>query len=156
MKTTVHHIFSLCLLACLALFVSSCKKEDDKTPTVQEKVTGINIALNSEKKGALDVDVSFKDAKGLEGKTSAEAIIMDANSTYTGALSLEDASKNPAKDVTADYEVSFHSSSPGVVFSINGRDLTVETSTPVVGTLHMDLKRGGKTQRISFPLTVRE
>jgi hypothetical protein len=156
MKTTLQHFFSLCLLACIVLLASSCKKENDKAPAAQEKVTGISLALTSEQKGVLDVSLDFNDSNGLAGKTSPNTVTLDANTTYTGTLMLEDASKSPAKDVTADYEVSFQAEGTGVSISKSGEGLSVETGDATAGTLHMDLKRNGQTQRVSFPLTVRE
>lgn len=145
-----------CLLCSMVLVAVACKKEEDKAPAVQDKVTGIRVALTSEQKGVLDVNVNFHDTEGLAGKSSPNAITLDANTTYTGALLLEDASKSPARDVTAAYEVSFHAMSAGVAISQRGQELSVETGSAVSGTLHVDLKRNGQTLRVSFPLVVRE
>lgn len=159
-KFKLQHFLSLCLFCCIALLSIACKKEDKPEPAVeQKKVTGLNMMFSSSQKGVQDVTVLFNDASGLAGKTSPYVITLDANATYTGSLALEDATQNPPKSVTGDYQVTFQVANVDATFSMSGQQVQITTraaSTGSNGMLHVELKQGSQVQKVSFPLMVRQ
>ncbi|MCX2739067.1 hypothetical protein [Pontibacter anaerobius] len=159
-KMNVRQLLSLCLLCGITLLGIACKKDDKATPTVEQaKVTGLSMMLSSDQKGIQDVNVLFKDATGLGGKTSPNVITLDANTIYTGTLALEDATQSPAKVVTTDYQVTFQVASADATFSMSGQEVQITTraaSTGSNGMLHVELKQGSQVQKVSFPLMVRQ
>jgi hypothetical protein len=159
-KRHVQQLLSLCLLCGITLLSIACKKDDKPEPAMeQKKVTGLSMMLSSDQKGKQDVNILFTDASGLEGKTSPNAITLDANTTYTGTIALEDATQSPVKVVTADYQVTFQVSNADAVFSMSGQQVQVTTkaaSTGAAGVLRVELKQGSQVQRVSFPLMIRQ
>jgi hypothetical protein len=156
----VRQMLSLCLLFGMMLLSIACKKSDNPAPTVvQKKVTLLSMTLSSDQKGKQDVHVLFNDARGLENKTSPNAITLDANTTYTGAVILEDATQTPAKVVTTDYLVTFQVANADATFSMSGQEVQATAraaSTGTAGMLHVELKQGTQTMKVSFPLVVRQ
>lgn len=159
-KIKLQHFLSFCLICGMALMSAACKKEDKPAPAVeQKKVTGLGMLFSSSQKGIQDVTVLFNDTGGLAGKTSPQAIILDANTTYTGTIALEDASQNPLKAVTGDYQVTFQVANADATFNMSGQEFQVTTkaaSTGANGLLHVELKQGSQMQKISFPLMIRQ
>jgi hypothetical protein len=159
-KMNIQQLLSLYLLCGITLLSIACKKDDKATPAVeQKKVTKLNMMLTSDQKGIQDVNVFFNEAAGVGGKTSPNAITLDANTIYTGTLALEDATQSPAKVVTADYQVSFQVSNADATFSMSGQEIQVTTraaSTGSNGMLQVELTQGGQVQKVSFPLMVRQ
>ncbi|WP_162055523.1 hypothetical protein [Pontibacter pamirensis] len=159
MKNRLQQFLSLCLVCSMTLLNAACKKDDKASPAEQAKVTGISIALTSAQKGRQDVSVEFSDLNGLSGKTSPNTITLDANTSYTGTLILEDANQTPVSNVTTEYDASFHVTNASVTFSKNGQEIQVETTTATsgsAGTVHVELRQNGQTQQVSFPIMVRD
>jgi hypothetical protein len=155
----LQQLLAICLFCGLALLSIACKEDKPEPSVEQKKVTGLNMVLTSDEKGVADVTVDFNDAGGLAGKTSPNAITLDDNATYTGSLALEDATQNPPKSVTGDYQVTFQVTNANATFNMSAQVLQVTTgaaSTGTSGMLHVELKRDGQTQKVSFPLMVRQ
>lgn len=159
MRNTIQNLMSLSLLLSMAVLTASCKKDENKPSPDKAKVTGISIELTSDQKGVNDVNFGYTDPAGVGGKTASGLITLDANASYNGTISLEDASQSPAKNVTADYQVTFQVANADATFSMSGQAVQVTTraaSTGTGGTLQVELKLNGQSQKVTFPLMVRQ
>jgi len=155
MKNSLHRFFTMTLLGTFALLTVACDK-DDAPAAPQEKVTGISLALTGDDKGTLDVSVAFNDPAGIDGKRATSVLTLKANTSYTGSLSLVDASKTPTEDVTGDYTLSFDSNADVTVMQ-HTDELHMQTGTATAGNtgeFKIMLTKDGKTQQVIFPLLI--
>ena len=159
MKKSYQQFLSLVLLCGTLFLTAACKKEETTPATDEAKVTGITFLLAPLQKGKQDVNIEFSAPDGVDGKQSPNAIVLDTNTEYSGKVILTDQSKSSQEDVTADYAVSFHAVNADASFSGSSQQLQVTAGAVTTGSngvLHIDLKRAGQTERVSFPLIVRE
>lgn len=159
MKTFLKFPFALLMLFTLVVTVVSCKDDDgDDKPdnTVQETVTSLNLRLDAPK-GKQDVAVLFTNPEGINGKTATNTLTLDANTLYTGTITLEDETKTPKADVSNQYTVSYQVIGSDVSIIANGLQPQVQTraTTTTNATLIITLIKGSTTLSTTFPLVIR-
>jgi len=94
--------FLLALFAVLFISVTSCKDDDDIVdPPEEELITDLVYTLTST--SGATVVLSFSDPDGDGGNApTITGGTLSANTTYTGAIVLTNASETPAEDITAE------------------------------------------------------
>lgn len=91
--------YSLVLALCLAIFFSSCKK-DPTVPNEQEVITTLTYTL-SPFGGGDAVVFTFRDIDGDGGDAPViTAGNLQANTTYSGAITLQNEQAEPVDDIT--------------------------------------------------------
>jgi hypothetical protein len=114
--------------------LSSCSDDhDDDHGSEEELITTVTYTLTS---GTDVVTLKFQDLDGEGGEagtfTPLNGATLNANTTYTGVLKLENATKSPAEDITL--EVKAEGDEHEFFFASSITDLTVEkTDTDVNG-----------------------
>lgn len=96
---------ALLISFCLTLIIfSSCKQEDPVIPNEEELITTVTYSL-VHSTTMETVNLVFTD---LDGDGGDEPVItsgtLEANSTYTGALTLLNEAEDPAEDITLEIE----------------------------------------------------
>ncbi|GEO07186.1 hypothetical protein AAE02nite_48500 [Adhaeribacter aerolatus] len=136
----------------------SCKEKKTVPPAEEAgKITAVLFDFLAEGKGKQDVSVQFRDADGINNKQSATPIRFQANTTYTGKITLLDESKTPAAEVTSSYNITYKVTGPKVTITKNNQQLTVETeaaTTNADGVLRIEMKQGTDVQNVSFPVLI--
>ncbi|WP_026464353.1 hypothetical protein [Adhaeribacter aquaticus] len=151
------YFFKSCLIGGLVLSVFSCKKEKEEPGpggTTSDTITRFQLALDAPK-GKLDAVAFFTDPNGISNQTAVTSVTVDANTIYTGTLTLEDESKTPKATVTKNYTVSYRIT--GIDATITGGATpTLTTKSTGDGTLNVTLTKADKSKSIAFPITVRQ
>jgi hypothetical protein len=145
------------LLGALLLGTISCK-EDNEPIVKAQKVTTVSLQLNAEGKGKTDVSFTFKDLNGVIGKTAESPLVLDANTTYTGTILLEDESVSPKRNVSATFDISYWVGNANVSVTENSGALTVvvgNATTSTDGQLRIRLTENAQSSDVMFPLLVR-
>lgn len=98
-KALVYTLFSLLLLGLI-----SCEKDDPVIPNEEEVITTLNYVLTSTTDQSM-VTFSFQDLDGDGGDTPVvSAGTLDANTTYTGEVTLLNEQESPAENITLEVE----------------------------------------------------
>jgi thiol:disulfide interchange protein len=138
--------------------VFSCKEKKTEKPVVEAgKITAIMFDFLAEGKGKQDVSVQFRDNDGINNKQSATPLRFQANTTYTGKITLLDESQTPADEVTSDYNITYQVNDKTVIITKNGQQLRVETGEATTNTdvvLRIEMKQDTDVQNVSFPVLV--
>lgn len=185
MKKPLFRPFLAALLLAAPLFATSCKddKEDPTPDDENELITTVRYTLTPTGGGSA-VTVEYKDLDGAGGNApTIGSLTLAPNTTYTGAVSFLDESKNPASDITAEvnaenYEhLVVYTPAPMGLVSVTRTDrdrnnLEVGLATRLVttaaasGTLKITLRHqpgtkngsdtpGSTDAEVTFPVTVR-
>ncbi|SFQ30387.1 hypothetical protein [Hymenobacter arizonensis] len=172
------------LLLALPLTFSACKKDKDPEPEDDnEQITTVTYVLTPTTAGAPTATFTWRDIDGAGGNApTITSTNLRANTTYTGAITLSDETKNPMADVTkevaeeSDEHLFIYQSTPPSLLTITRTDLDknnlqIGLATRVVtnaagnGTLKITLRHqpGSKTGsetagdvdvEVTFPVTV--
>lgn len=157
MKLNFNSFLTLLILSSLCLLALSCKKKKKEEVAPEDKVTSLNLILDAPK-GKQDVILFFNDVTGIAGKTAPSTVTLDANTLYTGTITLEDESVPPKKDVTNDFSVTYRVTGADVTVTANGKTPQVQTKNPSANTdafLEVILTKNNKNNTTKFPLVVR-
>ncbi|WP_400192522.1 hypothetical protein [Hymenobacter sp. B81] len=185
MKKPFFRPFLAALLLTAPLLATSCKddKENPQPDDENELITTVRYTLTPVSGGA-PVTVEYKDLDGDGGNApTIGTLTLAANTTYTGAISFLDESKNPAQDLTtevsaeSDEHLVVYTAAPANLLTITRTDrdakslevgLTTRlvTTTAATGTLQVKLRHqpgskngqaepGSSDAEATFPVTVR-
>ncbi|HEY8387586.1 MAG TPA: hypothetical protein VIK74_03230 [Parasegetibacter sp.] len=115
----------LVFISIVLMSVSSCKKEKMELDE-EELITTVHLTFFETGTGNTSV-VTFRDTDGEGGNPPSEFddIVLNANKTYTCAISVLNESVNPADDVTA--EIMNESENHQFYFIVTGVPVTVTT-----------------------------
>ena len=114
--------YSWALLAVLFLAFSSCKDDDPVEEPDEEVITNLNFVLTPTSGSA--VTMTFEDLDGDGG--NAPTIVggtLQANTVYTGAITLSNESETPAEDITE--EIAEEDEEHQFFFAVSGVNATV-------------------------------
>ncbi|SHK05361.1 hypothetical protein [Hymenobacter psychrotolerans] len=116
----------LALLVGAPLF-SACKddNEDPKPDADNEQITTVTYTLTPQG-GGTPVSIQYRDPDGdggTAGTITPATLTLAPNTTYTGTLKLEDETKTPAENITA--EILAESDEHVFVFAPTGVNLTI-------------------------------
>ena len=156
MKNRISFFLIVLLISNLSLSVISCKKKKKEEVTPAEIVTSLNLTLDAPK-GKQDVIALFNDMAGVNNKTAPTTLTLDANTLYTGTITLEDESVTPKKDVSDDYTITYRATGTDLTIT-NGKTPQVTTRSTTSATnasLEIILTKNGNTSTVKFPLVVR-
>jgi thiol:disulfide interchange protein len=146
------------LLMVLLQGVFACEEDKPEPPVDEaEKITAIMFDFLAEGKGKQDVSVQFRDNDGINGKQSSTPLRLQANTTYTGKITLLNESQTPNNEVTSDYTITYQESGTGIIITKNGQQLRVETkaaTTNTDGLLRIEMKQNNNVQNVSFPVLI--
>jgi hypothetical protein len=185
MKKTSFRPFLAALLLATPLLATSCKNDDDNpTPDDEnELITTVRYTLTPAG-GGTPLTVEYKDLDGAGGNAPVIGnLTLAANTTYTGALTFLDESKNPADNITAevneesDEHLVVYVPAPANLVTITRTDrdrnnlevglaTRLVTTTAANGTLKITLRHqpgtktgqpepGSTDAEVTFPVTVR-
>ncbi len=160
-NTTIKTIKLLAILFISALTFTACSDDDhddDDHDHEEELITTVNYTLTNTTNANDVITLSFVDLDGEGGEdgTYSDAIILSANTTYTGVLQLLNETENPADDITVEvkdegdeHEFFYSSNITGVSVAKTdtdgdgnpiGIETTLTTGDTGVGTLTIVLK----------------
>jgi hypothetical protein len=178
-------LFRSCLLLAIPFAFSACDDDKDPAPVDEnEVITTITYTLTPVG-GGTPVAVSFRDPDGDQGsqQPTIGSLMLAANTTYTGALTVLDETKNPVGNTTqeirekADEHLFVYTVSPADLLTITRTDkdknnLEVGLATALqtratagTGTLNIVLRHqpgtkngtatpGSSDVDVTFPVTV--
>lgn len=102
MKNRFKYLFAIPLIAVVSL--TSCEKDDPEVPNEEELITTVTYTLTPTGGGSA-VEFQFQDLDGDGG--NAPVITngtLEANTTYTGSITLLNEAETPAEDITEEVE----------------------------------------------------
>ena len=183
MKTSLFRPF---LLLAVPFVFTACKKDKDPAPTDEnEVITTVTYTLTPVS-GGTPVTIKYRDPDGDQGSQPGVitgALALAAGANYTGTLTVQDETKSPIGDVTAeilekaDEHLFVYTVSPAGLLTItrtdkDSKNLAVGLTTSVqaratagTGTLNIVLRHqpgtkdgtatpGSSDVDVSFPVTV--
>ncbi len=135
------------LLLAAPLVFSACKKDEDPEPDEDnEQITTVTYVLTPTTAGASTATVTWRDVDGPGGNAPTIGTLnLKANTSYTGAITLLDETKNPVANVTdevakeSDEHLFIYEGTPASLLSITRTDraaknLEIGLTTRVVTT----------------------
>ena len=156
LKTNKIKLFALLCISSFAFTSCSDEHDDEHNHSSEEElITTVTYTLTN---GNDVVNLIFTDLTGgsIDDATYEVSGPLTANSTYTGVLKLENATKSPAEDITLEvkaegdeHEFFFSSNIAGITvektdMDVNGNPIGIETSLSTgssgVGTMTIVLK----------------
>lgn len=138
--------------------VFACKEDEPEKPVDEaEKITAILFDFLAEGKGKQDVSVQFRDNDGINSKQSSSPLRLQANTIYTGKITLLDESQTPNNEVTSAYNITYQVTGAAVTITKNGQQLRLQTGAATTnsdGVLRIEMKQNDKVQNVSFPVLI--
>ena len=155
---TLKTIKLLALLLTFSLLSFSCSDDHDDHDHEEELITTVTYTLTNSSDASDMVTLTYEDLDGDGGSAGTQSIVgtLKANTTYTGVVKLENATENPAEDITVEvktegdeHEFFYTSSVTGIAITKTdidaiGNPIGIETSLVTgsagTGTLIIILK----------------
>jgi hypothetical protein len=157
MYKLIKNLYVVVLLVVLQQVVA-CKEKNPEPPEEEKgKVTAVQLDFLAEGKGKQDVSIQFKDNEGVHSKQSSTPLRLQANTTYTGKISLLDESQTAGNEVTAEYNITFQVTNASLTLTRTGQQLRAQTAaaTPSTdGLLRIEMKKDTDVQNVSFPVLI--
>ena len=150
---------ALLFMVLLQGFVSCKEKKAEPETTAENIITAVLFDFLAEGKGKQDISVQFRENAGINNKQSSTPLRFQANTIYTGKITLLDESQTSANEVTSDYNITYQVTGASVTVTKTGQQLKVETreaTTNTDGLLRIEMKKDNKVQNVSFPILISE
>lgn len=145
------------VLAGWQLLVSCKEKKVDLPAVAKGKITTVRLDFLAEGKGKLDVSVQFKDNEGVHSKQSPSPLRLQANTTYTGKITLLDESQTAGNEVTGEYNINFQVTNASLTLTRTGQQLRAQTAAATPnpdGLLRLEMKKDTDVQNVTFPVLI--